>query len=83
MRVYISSTFEDLQDYRKEVAASIHRLHHDDVAMEYYVAEDTRPVERCLEDVAACNVYVGLFAYRYGFIPEENNAARLSITELE
>jgi hypothetical protein len=82
-RVYISSTFEDLQDYRKAVAESIHRLEHEDVAMEYYVAEDTRPLERCLKDVAACDVYVGIFAYRYGFIPEENNASRLSITELE
>ncbi|SEB24330.1 DUF4062 domain-containing protein [Variovorax sp. YR216] len=82
-RVYISSTFADLESYRREVGESIHRLGHEDVAMEYYVAEDTRPLERCLQDVGGCDVYVGIFAFRYGFIPEENNDSRLSITELE
>jgi HEAT repeat protein/GTPase SAR1 family protein len=56
---------------------------HEDVAMEYYVAEDQRPLEKCLKDVDACDLYVGVFAWRYGSVPEENNPSQLSITELE
>lgn len=48
--------------------------------MESYVAEDRRPLEKCLADVAECDVYVGLFAWRYGFVPEGYDK---SITELE
>ena len=39
------------------------------IAMEEYVATDRRPVEKCLTDVARADVYVGLFAFRYGYIP--------------
>ena len=50
--------------------------------MEDYVASDQRPLEECLEDVAKADVYVGIFAHRYGYIPEDNPES-LSITELE
>jgi hypothetical protein len=51
--------------------------------MEDYVAADDRPLDKCLEDVEKCDVYVGIFAFRYGFIPDNDNSERLSITELE
>ncbi|WDP91658.1 MAG: DUF4062 domain-containing protein [Desulfobacter sp.] len=82
-RIYVSSTFSDLEAHRKEVCLALKRLGHEDVAMEYYVAEDKRPVDRCLEDVASCDVYVGIFAYRYGFVPIKNNPHGYSITEME
>ena len=82
-RIYVSSTSNDLEDYRKTVSQALRRLGHEDVAMEYYVAEDTRPVDRSLSDVASCDVYVGIFAYRYGHVPKENNPEGRSITELE
>ena len=37
--------------------------------MEDYVAKDERTVKRCLDDVAVCDFYVGIFARRYGYIP--------------
>jgi hypothetical protein len=82
-RIYVSSTSADLGDYRREVSQALRRLGHEDVAMEYYVAEDTRPVERCLSDVGSCDVYVGIFAWRYGHVPDDFNAEGRSITELE
>jgi HEAT repeat protein len=82
-RIYVSSTFSDLADYRKEVSLALRRLGHEDIAMEYYVAEDRRPLDRCLEDVVSCDVYVGIFAWRYGYIPDSGNPEGLSITELE
>lgn len=82
-RIYVSSTSIDLEDYRKTVGEALRRLGHQDVAMDYYVAEDKRPVDRSLNDVASSDVYVGIFAYRYGFIPKENNPEGRSVTELE
>jgi hypothetical protein len=53
--------------------------------MEDYVATDQRPVTKCLQDVGKAVVYIGLFGFRYGYIPppEHNNPEGLSITELE
>lgn len=48
--------------------------------MEYYVAESKRPLIRCLDDVRRCDLYVGLFARRYGYMPPKSE---LSITEQE
>ena len=78
--VYISSTFKDLKDCRRQVSATLRRIHHSDVAMEHYGAEDSRPLDRCLADVAACDLYICIVAWRYGFIPEGYTK---SITELE
>lgn len=82
-KIYVSSTFIDLENYRTQVERIIRRMGHEDVAMEYYVAEDQRPVDRCLSDVAACDLYIGIFAWRYGWIPKKNNRKKLSITEME
>lgn len=83
--VYLSSTYEDLKDYRRAVFEMLCKAGYRVIAMEEYVAMDERPVDRCLEDVQEADIYVGLFAFRYGYIPpsKHNNPRRLSITELE
>lgn len=80
VNIFISSTYKDLKDYREKVGSAIRRMGHNDIAMEYYVAENKRPVDKCLEDVAACDIYIGIFAWRYGYIPPKH---KMSITELE
>jgi Domain of unknown function (DUF4062)/NB-ARC domain len=82
-RIYISSTFHDLEDHRVQVYRALRQLGHDVIAMEDYVATDQRPLARCLEDVSACDLYVGIFAHRYGYIPDQDNPDQQSITELE
>jgi hypothetical protein len=82
-RIYISSTFSDLQDYRSVVYRTLRQMQHDVIAMEDYVATDARPVDRCLADVVSCDLYVGIFAFRYGYVPAIDNAEGRSITELE
>jgi hypothetical protein len=82
-RIYVSSTFSDLEEYRAAVGKALRRLGHDDVAMEYYPAGDERPLHRCLSDVESCDLYVGIFAWRYGYIVQENNPQGRSITEFE
>ncbi|MET0425721.1 MAG: HEAT repeat domain-containing protein [Actinoplanes sp.] len=79
-KVYVSATFEDLRECRAAVAQAIRQLGLQDVAMESYVAEYRRPLDRCLADVQRCDIYVGVFAWRYGFVPDGHD---LSITELE
>ena len=81
MKVYLSSTYKDLKDYRECVYRTLCKT--EDVrvvAMEYYVACYERPVNKCLYDVEKCDVYIGLFAWRYGFIPDGYDH---SITNLE
>jgi O-acetyl-ADP-ribose deacetylase (regulator of RNase III) len=82
-RVYISSTFEDLREHRQHVYHQLRRVGHDVIAMEDYVAQDGRPVVNCLDDISRCDVYIGVFAWRYGYIPADHNSRHLSITELE
>ncbi len=83
VRVYISSTYNDLEEHRQAVYHALRQLGHDVVAMEDYVATDQRPLAKCLEDVATSDVYIGIFAWRYGFIPPNDNPEQHSITELE
>jgi tetratricopeptide (TPR) repeat protein len=85
LKVYISSTYEDLKEYRKAVYDSLRKLREDVIAMEDYVAQDQRPLQKCLEDVISSDIYIGIFAWRYGYIPNDNkeNPNNLSITELE
>jgi len=78
--IFISSTFKDLKDHRERVSSVIRKMGHEDIAMEYYGAEDKRPLDKCLEDVAICDVYIGIFAWRYGYNPPGHD---MSITELE
>ena len=82
-KIYLSSTFEDLQNQRQAVAKALRELLHDVRAMENYVASGHRPVDVCLADVDWCEIYVGIFAWRYGYVPEENNPDQRSITEME
>jgi len=79
-QVYISSTYQDLQDFRTTAAKAVRHLQCRAVAMEDYLASDERPLDRCLADVRSSNVYVGLFARRYGFTPPGHDK---SITQLE
>ena len=82
-KIYLSSTFNDLKGCRKDVYDSLRSMHHDVIAMEHYVAADRRPLDKSLSDVADCDIYIGIFAWRYGYIPEKDNPEQRSITELE
>jgi hypothetical protein len=80
LKIYISSTYSDLADYRRAARDAILALQQFPVGMEDYRASDERPLDRCLQDVRASDAYVGIFAWKYGFRP--GNAEK-SITQLE
>ncbi len=79
-RIYISSTMIDLDAHRAAVINGLRKLRQDVVAAEDYVAGEQRPLDRCVADVRTCDIYVGIFAWRYGFIPPGSD---ISITEAE
>jgi len=79
-KIYLSSTYEDLVEYRRAASEALMQMQQHVVSMETYAASDSRPLDRCLEDVTGCDVYAGIIAWRYGFIPEGQKKA---ITELE
>jgi hypothetical protein len=83
-KIYLSSTYGDLVEYRETVVRALRTLENAEIrAMEDYVARDERPLDKCLQDVGWCDVYIGIFAHRYGHIPSEKNPQGKSITELE
>ncbi|WP_442775379.1 DUF4062 domain-containing protein [Sphaerotilus montanus] len=81
--VYVSSTYEDLKDHRAALRTALEKAQYDVECMEKYAAFHAPPVDKCLADVAACDVYVLLIAHRYGYVPQDGNPLRQSITELE
>ena len=50
IKVYVSSTFRDLREYREKVRDALSQLGFRGVAMEYYVAEGRRAIETCLAE---------------------------------
>lgn len=81
--VYISSTYEDLKDYRQAVADVLRNCGYNVDAMEKYPARDDRPKVASEANVSKCDIYIGIFAWRYGYVPYKDNLEGKSITELE
>jgi len=82
-KVYVSSTSKDLEPHRAAVKATLERAGFDAECMEKYPAFDERPRDKCLADVAACDYYVLILAWRYGYRPADDNPGQFSITHLE
>jgi len=79
-KVYVSSTYSDLVEFRRAVYDVLRKMRYDVIAMEDYLSTDERPLDKCLNDVASCDAYVGIFAWRCGYIPPGQTRG---ITELE
>ncbi|MBW8873858.1 MAG: DUF4062 domain-containing protein [Acidobacteria bacterium] len=79
-RIYISSTFKDLIQERLAAREAVLTLEHLPRYMESYTASEECPLDICLEDVRSCQAYVGILAWRYGFVPPSYSK---SITHLE
>jgi Domain of unknown function (DUF4062) len=78
--VSVGSTFLDLQSYRRSVRDALAQLEAIVRGMEHFGSKPGRPVDECLRVVASCNVYIGIFAMRYGSIPDGYDR---SMTHLE
>jgi len=80
-KVYVSSTIADLQPERQAVLEWLRLARHQ--AVDSYLPDSDTVRDSCLEDVAACDLYVLILGHRYGFQPPDDNPEGLSITHLE
>jgi hypothetical protein len=79
--VMISSTARDLPEHREQVRLGCQRAGFPaDHIMENLTAVDADAVRVSLDLVDKADVYLGIFAYRYGHVPK---GADVSITEME
>jgi hypothetical protein len=68
--VFVSSTYLDLVKYRRAVIDAIKIAGWQSLEMESFGARPQEPETVCLEEIAEADVFVGIYAYRYGFVPE-------------
>ncbi len=78
--VMISSTVKDLPDYRSMVQDACLRADTFPEMMEQLSALNADAVEASLAMVDKSDIYIGIFAHKYGYIPEGYD---ISITEME
>lgn len=78
--VMVSSTAKDLSEYRQQVKDACMRLGVHPLMMEHLPAVDADAIAESLAMVDASEIYLGVFAHRYGYVPAGHN---ISITEME
>jgi Domain of unknown function (DUF4062) len=78
--MFVGSTFADLQLYRRAVRDALAQLEAIVRGMEHFGSKPGCPVDECLRVVGSCKAYIGIFAMRYGSIPDGYNR---SMTHLE
>lgn len=85
LKIFLSSTAIDMQEYRKEVSDTIVSLESLPVRMESFSAVPDSPVKVCIEKVKQSKALIVMVAHRYGWVPsvEEGGDGKKSITWLE
>jgi tetratricopeptide (TPR) repeat protein len=79
-KVMISSTALDLPEHREKVLNACLRQGMFPIMMEHLPASDADAIAESLRMVNETDIYLGIFAYRYGYVPDGYN---ISITEME
>src|SRR5215472_18755417 len=80
MKVFLSSTAQDLQTYRQIADDTILRLSQEVVAMERFGPLPREAVSECERKARESDIVVCIVAHRYGFVPEKGKG---SITRRE
>jgi len=81
VHIFLSSTFVDLKELREKIANRLrdvfgaHML-----VMEKFGSDDAPPVTSSVRKVPECDIFVGIYARRYGSVDPSTG---MSITELE
>ncbi|HEV7905794.1 MAG TPA: DUF4062 domain-containing protein, partial [Pyrinomonadaceae bacterium] len=79
----ISSTARDLPLHREQLMRACLRQGMFPMMMEDLPASDAEAISASLKMVDEADIYLGVFAHRYGYVPEENNPQQISVTEME
>jgi hypothetical protein len=84
LRVFVSSPYSDLREYREAVRLALARQGHRFSGPEQSAASDRPATDYSLSEIANCDVFVCIVAWRYGSVlPPETNPDSLSILEFE
>jgi hypothetical protein len=78
--VFISSTFEDLKDYRKKVWEKLSEYEVNIRGMERFGARPEAPLKTCLAEVEQSDIFIGIIGYRLGTV---DNISSKSYVQLE
>lgn len=80
LQIFISSTQTDLQSERDAVQTVIENLGHKCIRAETHNSPGVSPEEVCRNMAIECDIYVGVYGPRYGYIPPHLG---ISVTEFE
>lgn len=80
LNAMISSTAKDLLEHRKQVIEACQRVGMTPLPMEHLPADPNDAAAVSVRMVDEAEVYVGIFAYRYGYVPTGSD---ISVTEME
>lgn len=79
----ISSTALDLPEHRAVVKEACLAAGFFPIGMEELPARDATGIAVSLEMVDKADIYLGVYAWRYGWVPDFDNPKQISITEME
>lgn len=83
LKVIISSTAHDLPEHRKQILEACLRQNMFPLRMEDLPANSDEAAAASLKMVEEADIYIGVFAHRYGYVPKANNPKQISVTEME
>jgi hypothetical protein len=85
LRVFVSSTSEDLKEYRGVARLVILDMGWHPEMMEHFEANPNPTVEACYEDLKRCQLMILIVAFRRGWVPSrvQGGDGQKSITALE
>src|SRR5215470_5973812 len=85
LRVFVSSTSEDLSEYRAVARLVILDMGWDPEMMEHFGALPTPTVDACYQKLKDCDLLLLIVAFRKGWVPttEEGGNGYESVTALE
>jgi hypothetical protein len=69
MKIFLSSTYQDLIGHREAAARAIERLGQQSVRMEVFGARPLEATSACLEEISDSDALIGIYAHRYGYVP--------------
>ena len=72
-KAMISSTVRDLPDHRKHVMEACQRQTLFPLMMENRPAHDAEAISASLKMVDEAEIYIGVYAFRYGYVPKDGN----------
>ena len=79
-RIFISSTYEDMKEFRSAAADALTNIQAIPMGMERFVAANQPVIDRCYEEIRQCQYFVSILGFRYGSLYKDTN---LSYSELE